>query len=160
MNVEMTSEPDRFRTLYDANHDRVHRLLGRIAGPLDAEDLTQIVFAKAATALPRFRGDALASTWLYRIAANVASDCLRGRAAREAKLTVRLPEGRETGQAHATSPFLTRKRRRSSGWSAKRCMTTFVARSDNIRRATRRCSFLASWAASPTRKWLRPSELA
>ncbi|MFI4961641.1 MAG: RNA polymerase sigma factor, partial [Hyphomicrobiales bacterium] len=56
MNVETTSEPDRFRTLYDANHDRVHRLLGRIAGPHDAEDLTQIVFAKAATALPRFRG--------------------------------------------------------------------------------------------------------
>jgi len=102
MNIETTSEADRFRTLYDANHDRVHRLLGRIAGPLDAEDLTQIVFAKAATALPRFRGDALASTWLYRIAANVVSDWLRGRAAREAKLTVRLPEGRETGQAHAT----------------------------------------------------------
>ena len=101
MNVETTSEPDRFRTLYDANHDRVHRLLGRIAGPLDAEDLTQIVFAKAATALPRFRGDALASTWLYRIAANVASDWLRGRAAREAKLTVQLPEGGETGQVHA-----------------------------------------------------------
>src|SRR6202142_376532 len=101
MNVETPSEPDRLRTLYDANHDRVHRLLGRIAGPLDTEDLTQIVFAKAATALPRFRGDALASTWLYRIAANVASDWLRGRAAREAKLTVHLPEGGETGQAHA-----------------------------------------------------------
>jgi len=101
MNAETTSEPDRFRTLYAANHDRVHRLLGRIAGPLDAEDLTQIVFAKAASALPRFRGDALASTWLYRIAANVASDWLRGRAAREAKLTVHLPEGGETGQAHA-----------------------------------------------------------
>jgi RNA polymerase sigma-70 factor, ECF subfamily len=102
MNVETTSEPDRFRTLYDANHDRVHRLLGHIAGPLDAEDLTQIVFAKAASALPRFRGDALASTWLYRIAANVASDWLRGRAAREAKLTVHLPESGETAQAGAT----------------------------------------------------------
>jgi len=102
MIAETTSEADRFRTLYDANHDRVHRLLGRIAGPHDAEDLTQIVFAKAATALPRFRGDALASTWLYRIAANVASDWLRGRAAREAKLTVQLPEGGETGQAGAT----------------------------------------------------------
>ena len=101
MNVETTSEADRFRTLYDANHDRVHRLLGRIAGPHDAEDLTQIVFAKAATALPRFRGDALASTWLYRIATNVASDWLRGRATHEAKLTVQLPEGGETAQAGA-----------------------------------------------------------
>src|ERR1017187_2015313 len=103
MNAETTNEPDPFRTLYDANHDRVHRLLGRNAGPHDAEDLTQIVFAKASTALPRFRGDALASTWLYRIAANVASDWLRGRAAREAKLTVHLPEvpEGETGHAHA-----------------------------------------------------------
>ena len=101
MNVETTSEADRFRTLYDANHDRVHRLLGRIAGPHDAEDLTQIVFAKAATALPRFRGDALASTWLYRIATTVASDWLRGRATHEAKLTVQLPEGGETAQAGA-----------------------------------------------------------
>lgn len=104
MNAATTSEADRFRTLYDANHDRVHRLLGRMAGPQDAEDLTQIVFAKAATALPRFRGDALASTWLYRIAANVASDWLRGRAAREAKLTVHLPEvpDGETSEASAT----------------------------------------------------------
>jgi RNA polymerase sigma-70 factor, ECF subfamily len=86
-------EPDPFRTLYDANHDRVHRLLARIAGPQEAEDLTQIVFAKATGALPQFRGDARASTWLYRIAANVAFDWLRSRSAREAKLTVHLPEG-------------------------------------------------------------------
>jgi RNA polymerase sigma factor (sigma-70 family) len=42
--------------------------------------------------LPQFRGDAQASTWLYRIAANVASDWLRSRAAQEAKLTVHLPD--------------------------------------------------------------------
>ena len=97
----MASEPDRFRALYDANHNRVHRLLGHIAGPLEAEDLTQIVFAKAANALPQFRGDAQASTWVYRIATNVASDWLRGRAAHEAKVTDRLPEGGETGPSGA-----------------------------------------------------------
>ncbi len=100
MDAETTSEPDRFRTLYDANHDRVHRLLRRIAGAQDAEDLTQIVFAKAAKALPQFRGEAQASTWLYRIAANVVADLLRSRAAREAKLTVPLPDG-ETGERPA-----------------------------------------------------------
>jgi RNA polymerase sigma-70 factor, ECF subfamily len=88
----MFAEPDLFRTLYDANHDRVYRLLGRMVGPSEAEDLTQIVFAKATRALPQFRGDAQVSTWLYRIAANVASDWLRSRSAREAKLTVHLPE--------------------------------------------------------------------
>jgi RNA polymerase sigma-70 factor, ECF subfamily len=92
MDTETTTQPDLFRTHYDANHDRVHRLLGRIVGPQEAEDLTQIVFAKAAKALPQFRGDAQASTWLYRIAANIASDCLRSRSAREANLTVHLPE--------------------------------------------------------------------
>jgi RNA polymerase sigma-70 factor, ECF subfamily len=51
------------RTLYDANHERVRRVLARLVGPQEAEDLTQTVFAKAAKALPTFRGDADASTW-------------------------------------------------------------------------------------------------
>jgi RNA polymerase sigma-70 factor (ECF subfamily) len=92
MDAETASKSDLFRTLYDANHDRVHRLLGRMVGPQEADDLTQIVFAKAAKALPQFRGDAQISTWLYRIVANIASDWLRSRSAREAKLTVHLPE--------------------------------------------------------------------
>jgi RNA polymerase sigma-70 factor, ECF subfamily len=83
---------DAFRALYDANHDKVRRMLARVVGLQDAEDLAQAVFAKAARALPNFRGDADLSTWLYRIATNVASDWLRSRAAHEAKLTVPLPE--------------------------------------------------------------------
>jgi RNA polymerase sigma-70 factor, ECF subfamily len=82
---------DVFRILYDANHERVRRILARIVGPQDAEDLAQAVFAKAAKALPSFRGDADASTWLHRIAANVASDWLHSRSMHEAKLTVPLP---------------------------------------------------------------------
>ncbi len=93
MEPEATGEAALFRTLYAANCDRVHGLLVRMAGPQDAEDLTQIVFAKAAAALPQFRGEAQASTWLYRIAANVASDWLRSRAAREAKLALHAPAG-------------------------------------------------------------------
>jgi hypothetical protein len=49
---------DPFRTLYDANNARVLRLLVRLVGPQDAEDLTQTVFAKAAKGLPDFRGAA------------------------------------------------------------------------------------------------------
>lgn len=85
-----TSDP--FRALYDANHERVRRLLARLVGPQDSEDLTQVVFAKAAKGLPNFRGAAEASTWLYRIAANTASDWLRSRSTHEAKLTVTLPD--------------------------------------------------------------------
>jgi len=83
---------DPFRTVYDANHERVRRMLARIVGPQDAEDLTQAVFTNSAKALPTFRGTAEVSTWLHRIAVNVASDWLRSRANREAKLTVPLPD--------------------------------------------------------------------
>ncbi len=51
-----------------------------------------MVFAKAAKGLPNFRGAAETSTWLYRIAANVASDWLRSRSTHEAKMTVALPD--------------------------------------------------------------------
>jgi RNA polymerase sigma-70 factor (ECF subfamily) len=85
-------QKDAFRTLYDANHARVGRMLVRLVGPQDAEDVTQAVFAKAAKALPSFRGEADPSTWLYRIAANSASDWLRSRAAHEAVRTVPLSD--------------------------------------------------------------------
>jgi RNA polymerase sigma-70 factor (ECF subfamily) len=92
----MVATPDEaaaFRALHDANRQRVCGLLARLAGPREADDLTQVVFAKAAKALPGFRGEADASTWLYRIAVNVASDWLRSRARQEADATVPLPEG-------------------------------------------------------------------
>jgi len=99
------NDADVFRALYDANHLRVRRLLARIAGPQEAEDLAQVVFAKAATALPDFRGDAQSATWLYRIAANVASDWLRSRPAREARVTIEFPEAwdEEAGKGAAGS---------------------------------------------------------
>jgi RNA polymerase sigma-70 factor (ECF subfamily) len=99
----MRQEADPFRVLYVENRERVRRLLERIVGPQEAEDLTQTVFAKAATALPSFRGEAQPSTWLYRIAANVASDWLRSRSPHEAKLTVGLREApdHETREAGA-----------------------------------------------------------
>jgi RNA polymerase sigma-70 factor, ECF subfamily len=92
-NRATTSES--FKKLYEANHRRVLHLLARMAGADDAEDLTQAVFAKAAQALPNFRGDAEVSTWLHRIALHVASDWLRGRLAHERRVTVRLPESED-----------------------------------------------------------------
>jgi RNA polymerase sigma-70 factor, ECF subfamily len=84
--------PEAFRALYQANHLRVRGFLARMAGPQDADDLAQVVFAKAAKALPTFRGEAAASTWLYRIAVNVASDWLRSRSAQDARATVPFPD--------------------------------------------------------------------
>ena len=81
------NQEEQFQAMYVANKRRVHELLGRIVGLQEAEDLTQIVFAKAAEALSNFRGEAQESTWLYRIAINVAADWMRSRSARDAKLT-------------------------------------------------------------------------
>ena len=51
--------------------DRVARQLLRMVGdPMVVDDLLQEVFIAAFTALPRFRGDAQLTTWLYTIATN------------------------------------------------------------------------------------------
>jgi len=60
-----------------ARHDkRVYALVARVLGPTatadDVDDVAQDVFVQAWRALPKFRGDARFSTWLYRIATNMA----------------------------------------------------------------------------------------
>ena len=67
------------QTLFERHRDFVFRValskLGRVA---DAEDATQEVFYKIAGMRRRFFKGAAFRTWIYRIAANVASD-LRGK---------------------------------------------------------------------------------
>jgi RNA polymerase sigma-70 factor (ECF subfamily) len=92
MSTGLNTQTDAFRVLYASNQGRIRGLLNRMVGPQDAEDLTQVTFAKAAQALQAFRGKAEVSTWLYRLAVNVALDWLRSRPAHEAKLTVPFPE--------------------------------------------------------------------
>lgn len=53
----------------------VFRTLIRLTGSRESiDDLAQEVFLRLYRALPAFRGDALLSTYLYRIIANVAQD--------------------------------------------------------------------------------------
>ncbi|MGB6400043.1 MAG: sigma-70 family RNA polymerase sigma factor [Bradyrhizobium sp.] len=92
MGGALNTKTDAFGALYASNQGRIRGLLSRMVGPQEAEDLTQVTFAKAAQALPAFRGKAEVSTWLYRLAVNVALDWLRSRLAHEAKLTGPLPE--------------------------------------------------------------------
>jgi RNA polymerase sigma-70 factor (ECF subfamily) len=103
MGATMTNRADPIRRLYEENHQRIRALLARMVGSQEAEDLAQAVFAKAAKAQPTFRGDALASTWLSRIAVNVASDWLRSRAARQAKLTIPLPDASDEDMRAVTT---------------------------------------------------------
>jgi RNA polymerase sigma-70 factor (ECF subfamily) len=74
-----------FPEIYEVFAPRIRRYLGRLAGSRDAEDLAQEVLARASQALPGFRGDSKVSTWLYRIATNVAMDRLRSPSVRRGR---------------------------------------------------------------------------
>ena len=69
---------DALEAVLSAHAARLERLLARLVGPgADAEDLLQETFIAAIAAFPRFRGHAAVSTWLHRIAVNVAHHHLR-----------------------------------------------------------------------------------
>jgi RNA polymerase sigma-70 factor, ECF subfamily len=75
-----------FEELIAGHSARIYRLLVRMLGnAADAEDVAQETFIRAWRALPRFRGDAQFSTWLFRIAVNEANRRL-GREARRRAL--------------------------------------------------------------------------
>jgi RNA polymerase sigma-70 factor (ECF subfamily) len=69
-----------FEALVERHQGRLFTLAARVLGSRqDAEDAVQDALVRAWLALPRFRGDARFSTWLYRICLNAAHD-VRGRA--------------------------------------------------------------------------------
>lgn len=66
-----------FKSIHDQFRPRVLRYITRLVGEAEAEDLTQSVMLKVQEGLSGFRGDSSISTWIYRIATNVALDKLR-----------------------------------------------------------------------------------
>ena len=66
-----------FQKVHDDFRPRILRYLTRMVGEGEAEDLTQEVFARISRALKSFRGESKLSTWVYKIATNVAVDRLR-----------------------------------------------------------------------------------
>ena len=70
-----TTSNDGFEQLVREHQQMVFRTLTRLIGSTDrVDDLAQEVFLRLYRALPSFRGEALVSTYLYRIAVNVAQD--------------------------------------------------------------------------------------
>lgn len=67
-----------FATLIEAHSDRIYSYLARMLNDREeALDLAQETFVRAWESMGRFRGGAAFSTWLYRIATNLAIDSLR-----------------------------------------------------------------------------------
>lgn len=66
-----------FDTIYESFHPKVLRFFSRMFCRSEAEDLTQETFIKINRGLPGFRGDSKLSTWIYKIASNIAKDRFR-----------------------------------------------------------------------------------
>lgn len=112
------SRDERFAEVVATNKDRVFRVALSVLGPgaaADAEDVTQEVFVRAHRALSGFRGESRLSTWLYRMAFNLAVDHRRrlGRAASQVDEEVLegLPAGRRGDDPHRSAEAGERARR-------------------------------------------------
>jgi len=75
-----------FRLLYRRHEKRVRTILYQLCDVSVLDDLVQDVFLRAWRGLPKFRQTAKFSTWLYRIAWNVASDYRQTAAKRRTQL--------------------------------------------------------------------------
>jgi RNA polymerase sigma-70 factor (ECF subfamily) len=78
------SDPGSREALYHRYKRRVFGLALRIVGSVDAEEVAQEAFIRIFRGLPKFRGDAALSTWIYRLAVNAALSHRTRRAAARA----------------------------------------------------------------------------
>ena len=72
-------DPLAFEQLMQRNQSRVAAFLRRFVGDLPVEDLTQEVFMRVYRHRATYRHEARFSTWLYRVAHNVAFNALRSK---------------------------------------------------------------------------------
>jgi RNA polymerase sigma-70 factor (ECF subfamily) len=90
--------PELFARLHDRHRERIHALCRRLTrNEEDALDAVQETFATASSQLERFRGEALFSTWLHRIAFNKCGE-IRRRRRRRLRLEEPMPGLREGEQ--------------------------------------------------------------
>jgi RNA polymerase sigma-70 factor, ECF subfamily len=86
-----------FRELFQRHVRAVHRVATRIYGPHpDVEDIVQTSFVEAFRSLADFRGDALFSTWLTRIAVRVALRAARKKSSRPLSLEYAMDRAADT----------------------------------------------------------------
>jgi RNA polymerase sigma-70 factor (ECF subfamily) len=79
-----TGDTEAFDSLMTLYERQVYSLAFRLSGSYDdANDIASEAFIRVFNALPRFRGDAAFSTWLYRIVTNVYLDFRKRKQARQ-----------------------------------------------------------------------------
>jgi len=90
-------DPAAFRELFHRHVRGIHRVATRIHGRHpDVEDIVQTAFVEAFRSLADFRGDALFSTWLTRIAVRVALRAARKKSLRPLPLEHALERAADT----------------------------------------------------------------
>lgn len=75
-------EPRTMATFIRAGHGQVWSLCAHLVDRQSADDLSQETFLRVFRALPSFRGESSARTWLLSITRRVCADELRSRASR------------------------------------------------------------------------------
>ncbi len=83
-----------------------YQMLGNLE---DAEDVAQEAFVRVFQAIPRFRGQASFSTWLYRIVTNLCLESRRRRKATVALDAIREPRAGDSPSRQVTEALLTRQ---------------------------------------------------
>lgn len=68
-----------YERVYRTHLPKIYSLVRRMAGPDEADELTQDVFVRAWQKLHLFRGDSAVGTWLHRVAVNVVLEWMRSR---------------------------------------------------------------------------------
>ena len=75
----LSGERNSQRQLYQRYCDKVYRLMYRMVGSSNADDVTQQVFLCVFCKLDKFQGRSSFATWLFRVATNEALQFLRRR---------------------------------------------------------------------------------
>ncbi len=73
----MENKSSDFEQIATTFRPKILRYLTHLVGEFEAEDLTQEVFIKILRNFNNFSGECQISTWIYKIATNVAMDALR-----------------------------------------------------------------------------------
>jgi RNA polymerase sigma-70 factor (ECF subfamily) len=81
-----------FESIYYTYYPKIHHYLVRMTGSSEAEDIAQEVFIKINGSLNDFRPESKLSTWIYKIATNLALDKLRSASFRNHKKTDSISE--------------------------------------------------------------------
>lgn len=102
-----------FRQIFVQHRGDVSRVVYRMIGPgPEIEDVVQEVFLHVYRSLPSFRGDSKFSTWLYRLAVNVARMHLRRGRSRPRFADVEVPEAPHEGMPHDTPDVVVERQER------------------------------------------------